>query len=49
MPYPALKVLLNGMFNSYCSATRRGHTWQDYMSAETTAGPSLDVENAIFA
>jgi hypothetical protein len=44
----ALRALLNGLFNAYRSASRGGHPWQDYLSAETSRGSALEVEADLY-
>ena len=44
----ALRALLNGLFNAYRSASRAGHQWQDYLSAETSRGSALEVEADLY-
>ena len=44
-----LLAAFNAVFNGYCFATREGHQWRDYMSAETTRGAAeAAVEREIF-
>jgi len=45
----ALSHMINGAFNAYCTVTRPGHKWKDYMAAETTSGAAeRAVEREIF-
>lgn len=49
MPGTQLMAVFNAAFNAYCSATREGHVWQDYMNAETTHGAAeVAIEREIF-
>lgn len=50
LPRPILLGMLNAVFNIYCKATREGHSYRDFMSAEATQGRvELEVEKEIFA
>jgi hypothetical protein len=43
-------AFFNKVFNRYCEVTRPGHTFKDFMSAETTTGAiPAGVEKEIFA
>ena len=42
-------ALFNAAFNAYCSLTREGHVWRDYMASDTTHGEAeAAVEREIF-
>lgn len=44
-----LTRFFNDVFNRYCTATRQGHVWKDFMRAETTRGAETSaVERDIF-
>jgi hypothetical protein len=45
----AQSQFFNDMFNRYCTRTRQGHAWRNYMAAETTQGAAeAAVEREIF-
>ena len=49
MPVPVLRANLNVLFNLWCSTTREGHEWRDFLGCETTAGAEeLAIEREIF-
>ena len=44
-----LLAFFNAAFNAYCSLTRDGHVWRDYMASDTTSGEAeAAVEREIF-
>ena len=49
VPFSWVRIELNVLFNLYCHATRTGHEWRDFISAETTQGEeALRVEREAF-
>ncbi|MCC6555652.1 MAG: hypothetical protein IT372_22040 [Polyangiaceae bacterium] len=51
LPLPGKQILagFNVAFNAYCSLTREGHVWRDYMASETTRGEAeAAIEREIF-
>jgi hypothetical protein len=49
IPGDQLLAIFNRIFNAYCTATRDGHAFQEYMSADTTRGEAeAAVEREIF-
>lgn len=49
LPGSQLLSFFNAIFNVYCSATRKEHTWRNYVAAETTRGEAeAAVEREIF-
>ncbi|HNN01516.1 MAG TPA: hypothetical protein PKG67_13725, partial [Turneriella sp.] len=49
LPQENMKDLINFLFNSYCSATREGHKYQQFLEREATTGErELAVEKEVF-
>lgn len=49
MPQENMKAFVNYMFNAYCSATREGHTFRQFLESESTLGEAeLAVEREVF-
>lgn len=49
LPEKELVGMFNAIFNAYCSLTREGHVFRDYMAADTTHGEAEGaVEREIF-
>ena len=49
LPQENMKELINFLFNSYCSATREGHKYQQFLEREATTGErELAVEKEVF-
>lgn len=49
LPGETLLSIFNGVFNAYAYATRRGHTYKNFIAAETTRGAAeVAVESEIF-
>ncbi len=49
LPSAQLMPIFNAVFNAYCKVTRPGHTFRNYMVADTTRGSAeADVEREIF-
>ncbi len=49
LPQENMKELINFLFNAYCSATRDGHTYQQFLEREATTGErELAVEKEVF-
>lgn len=49
LPQENMKELINFLFNSYCSATRNGHRYQQFLEREATTGDrELAVEREVF-
>lgn len=49
LPQENMKQLINFLFNAYCSATRDGHKYQQFLEREATTGErELAVEKEVF-
>lgn len=49
LPQENMKAFVNYMFNAYCSATREGHNFREFLDAESTLGEAeLAVEREVF-
>jgi len=49
LPQENMKELINFLFNAYCSATREGHKYQQFLEREETTGErELAVEKEVF-
>lgn len=49
LPNQQVMALFNAVFNAYCSITRKGHAWRDYMASETTHGAAeAAIEREIY-
>lgn len=49
LPQENMKAFVNYMFNAYCSATREGHNFREFLEAESTLGEAeLAVEREVF-
>ncbi|AFM14525.1 hypothetical protein [Turneriella parva] len=49
MPQENMKAFVNYMFNAYCSATREGHNFTEFLESESTLGEAeLAVEREVF-
>jgi len=49
LPQENMKAFVNYMFNAYCSATREGHNFREFLDSESTLGEAeLAVEREVF-
>jgi hypothetical protein len=49
LPQENMKAFVNYMFNAYCSATREGHNFTEFLESESTLGEAeLAVEREVF-